>query len=138
MMTTAATGARNLAGTPAPAAGKKKRPRKPYTISRPREKWTADEHALFLHALLRFGHNWKTIERFVATKTATQTRSHAQKYFLEAHRLGLAAAVVLPQRGSMNFPAAGGPCWPRPGHDDGERRRGGGSAARRGRSLGRR
>jgi SHAQKYF class myb-like DNA-binding protein len=128
-MMTAANNARNLSGTP--AAGKK-RPRKPYTISRPREKWTADEHDLFLHALLMFGRDWKTIERFVATKTATQIRSHAQKYFLKSHRLGLAAAlppphprrsaaVILPQRRSMDWPAScsfpgGGPCWP--SHDD--------------------
>ncbi|TVU17363.1 hypothetical protein EJB05_33392, partial [Eragrostis curvula] len=68
--------ARNTMG--APALGTKK-PRKQYTVSRPREKWTADEHDRFLHALLIFGRDWKTIEQFVGSKTATQIRSHAQK-----------------------------------------------------------
>ncbi|KAJ1261859.1 hypothetical protein BS78_09G063000 [Paspalum vaginatum] len=77
------------------AAGKK--PRKPYKITRPREKWAADEHERFLHALLLFGRDWKSIERFVTTKTSTQIRSHAQKYFLKAQKLGLAAALPPPQ-----------------------------------------
>lgn len=34
------------------AAGKKLR--KPYTIARPREKWTAEEHGRFLHAMLLY------------------------------------------------------------------------------------
>ncbi|TVU17423.1 hypothetical protein EJB05_33459, partial [Eragrostis curvula] len=83
----------NTKGAPALV---KKKPRKPYTVSRPREKWTADEHDRFVHALLIFGRDWKTIEQFVATKTATQIRSHAQKYFLKVHKLGLAAALPPP------------------------------------------
>jgi SHAQKYF class myb-like DNA-binding protein len=62
-------------------AGKKSR--KPYVVSRPREKWTADEHGRFLHALLLFGRDWKRVQAFVATKTGTQIRSHAQKHFLK-------------------------------------------------------
>ncbi|GJN35954.1 hypothetical protein PR202_gb24772 [Eleusine coracana subsp. coracana] len=85
------TSARNT-----PAFGNKKKPRKPYTISRPREKWSADEHERFLHSLLMFGRDWKTIEQFVGTKTATQIRSHAQKHFIKAHKLGLAAAPPPP------------------------------------------
>ncbi|CAN6326788.1 unnamed protein product [Urochloa humidicola] len=72
---------------PAAAAGKK--PRKPYQITRPRERWAADEHGRFLHALTLFGRDWKRVEQFVGTKTATQVRSHAQKYFLKAQKLGL-------------------------------------------------
>ena len=51
-------------------AGKKLR--KPYTITNPRQKWTADEHDRFLHALLLFGHDWKRVQAFVATKTGTR------------------------------------------------------------------
>ncbi|GJN35955.1 hypothetical protein PR202_gb24773 [Eleusine coracana subsp. coracana] len=80
-----------------PAFGNsKKKPRKPYTISRPREKWSAEEHEWLLHSLLMFGRDWKTIEQFVGTKTATQIRSHAQKYFIKAQKLGLAAALPPP------------------------------------------
>jgi SHAQKYF class myb-like DNA-binding protein len=72
-------------------AGKKSR--KPYVMTRPRERWTADEHDRFLHALLLFGRDWKRVQAFVATKTGTQIRSHAQKHFLRTQKKpGLAAA----------------------------------------------
>ncbi|KAG0548240.1 hypothetical protein BDA96_01G150000 [Sorghum bicolor] len=72
-----------------------KKCRKPYVMTRPRERWTADEHDRFLHALLLFGRDWKRVQAFVATKTGTQIRSHAQKHFLRAEKkLGLAAAAA--------------------------------------------
>ncbi|XP_025808779.1 protein REVEILLE 6-like [Panicum hallii] len=77
------------------SAGKK--PRKPYKITRPREMWAADEHGRFLHALLLFGRDWKPVAQFVGTKTATQVRSHAQKHFLKAQKLGLGAALPPPK-----------------------------------------
>uniref|UniRef100_A0A0D9WD54 Uncharacterized protein n=1 Tax=Leersia perrieri TaxID=77586 RepID=A0A0D9WD54_9ORYZ len=76
-------------------AGKKKR-RKPYTITRPRERWSDEEHNRFLHALMMFGRDWKRIELFVATKTAIQIRSHAQKHFLKARKFGLAGGLPPP------------------------------------------
>uniref|UniRef100_J3M481 HTH myb-type domain-containing protein n=1 Tax=Oryza brachyantha TaxID=4533 RepID=J3M481_ORYBR len=60
----------------------------PYTITRPRERWSGEEHDRFLHALMLFGRDWKRIEGFVATKTAIQIRSHAQKHFLKARKFG--------------------------------------------------
>ena len=36
--------------------------RKPYTITKQREKWTDDEHALFLEALELHGRAWRRIE----------------------------------------------------------------------------
>ena len=75
-------------------AGKKAR--KPYTITKPREKWGSDEHGRFLDALLmyvritshtfhsppaalhlfrpprRYGRDWKKIEEHVQTKTTVQ------------------------------------------------------------------
>ncbi|XP_024313126.1 uncharacterized protein LOC100834369 isoform X2 [Brachypodium distachyon] len=74
-----------------PGAGKKAR--KPYTITRPRERWSPDEHERFLDAMLRFGRDWKKIEEHVRTKTTVQIRSHAQKYFLKVQKLGLAAGL---------------------------------------------
>ncbi|KAM0860711.1 hypothetical protein ACQ4PT_046378 [Festuca glaucescens] len=83
-----------------------KKSRKPYTITRPRERWIPEEHERFLDALLRFGRDWKKIEEHVRTKTAVQIRSHAQKYFLKVQRLGLAAGLPpqhLSRRPSMPF-----------------------------------
>ncbi|KAL5229077.1 hypothetical protein ABZP36_017342 [Zizania latifolia] len=70
-----------------------KKARKPYTITRPRERWSDDEHERFLDALIMFGRDWKKIEEHVSTKTAIQIRSHAQKYFLKVQKLGLAAGL---------------------------------------------
>lgn len=95
MMSTTASAASSSTGM----AGKKTR--KPYTITRPRERWAADEHDRFLHALVLFGRDWKRIEVFVATKTSTQIRSHAQKHFLKAQKLGIAAPPAHPRRAAV-------------------------------------
>ncbi|KAJ8493875.1 hypothetical protein OPV22_015596 [Ensete ventricosum] len=73
-----------------------KKLRKPYTITKSRDRWTAEEHERFLDALLLFGRDWKKIEEFVGTKTTIQIRSHAQKYFLKVQKIGLAAHVPPP------------------------------------------
>lgn len=81
----------------APAAERTtKKLRKPYTITKSRDRWTAEEHERFLDALFLFGRDWKKIEDFVGTKTTIQIRSHAQKYFLKVQKIGLAAHVPPP------------------------------------------
>jgi hypothetical protein len=44
------------------SAGTPMRARKPYTITKAREKWTPDEHARFIEAIKLFGRHWKKIE----------------------------------------------------------------------------
>ncbi|KAM7271835.1 hypothetical protein ACFE04_031049 [Oxalis oulophora] len=60
--------------------------RKPYTISKQREKWTDQEHRRFLEALKLYGRGWRQIEEHIGTKTAVQIRSHAQKFFSKVVR----------------------------------------------------
>lgn len=42
---------------------------------------TEEEHALFLDALMKYGHDWKSIAREVTTRSRVQVRSHASKVF---------------------------------------------------------
>ena len=51
-------------------------------------RWTNEEHQAFLEGiststsgLKMFGKNWKRIESVVKTRTGSQIRSHAQKFF---------------------------------------------------------
>ncbi|KAM0945191.1 putative transcription factor MYB-HB-like family [Dioscorea sansibarensis] len=60
--------------------------RKPYTMTKQREKWTEEEHSKFLEALKLYGRAWRRIEELIGTKTAVQIRSHAQKFFTKMGR----------------------------------------------------
>ncbi|KAK7820126.1 protein REVEILLE 1 [Quercus suber] len=60
--------------------------RKPYTITKQRERWSEEEHKKFLDALKLYGRAWRRIEEHVGTKNAVQIRSHAQKFFSKIAR----------------------------------------------------
>lgn len=45
-------------------------------------RWTKEECKRFEEALKKFGRHWKKVEAYVGTRSGTQVRSHAQKYFL--------------------------------------------------------
>ena len=44
-------------------------------------RWSVGEHQLFLQGLKKHGRNWKLIQGLIKSRTATQVRTHAQKFF---------------------------------------------------------
>lgn len=44
-------------------------------------RWTKEEHQRFLSGLEIYGRNWRKVQSYVSTRSITQVRSHAQKYF---------------------------------------------------------
>lgn len=49
-------------------------------------RWTREEHFRFLESIRLFGKDWRQIEEHVGTRTCSQIRSHAQKYFLRLEK----------------------------------------------------
>ena len=46
-------------------------------------RWSDDEHKRFLEGILTYGNEWKKIQNIIKTRSSTQARSHAQKFFLK-------------------------------------------------------
>jgi len=86
----------------ASGATQEKKPRKPYTKTKPRVSWTQKEHARFLKGLEMYNRDWKRIEEFVGTKTVIQIRSHAQKYFLKVLKNGTGEHLPPPRHKAKN------------------------------------
>ncbi|KAM0032179.1 putative transcription factor MYB-HB-like family [Helianthus debilis subsp. tardiflorus] len=78
--------------------------RKPYTITKQRERWTEDEHTRFLEALKLYGRAWQRIEDHIGTKTAVQIRSHAQKFFTKLEKEAVAKGIPIGQALDMEIP----------------------------------
>lgn len=57
----------------------KKKKEKPL-FSNNEGRWTSQEHIHFIEALIKYGKNWKDIQKHVGTRTTSQARSHAQKF----------------------------------------------------------
>ena len=55
---------------------------KNYSVGR----WKSDEHQRFIDAIIRYGNNWRQVQKCVGTRSSTQTRSHAQKFFEKLKR----------------------------------------------------
>ena len=44
-------------------------------------RWSKEEHKKFIEAIIKFGNDWKEVQGYINTRTSTQARSHAQKFF---------------------------------------------------------
>lgn len=97
--------------------------RKPYTITKQRERWTEEEHNRFLEALKLHGRAWQRIEEHIGTKTAVQIRSHAQKFFSKLEREALSKGIPVGQAIDIDIPPPRPkrkPCYPYPRKTCGE------------------
>ena len=45
-------------------------------------RWKEEEHNKFIEAILEYGNEWKKVQKIIKTRSSTQARSHAQKFFL--------------------------------------------------------
>jgi SHAQKYF class myb-like DNA-binding protein len=44
-------------------------------------RWTQEEHKRFIESILKYGNEWRKVEEYIGTRSSTQARSHAQKFF---------------------------------------------------------
>ena len=44
-------------------------------------RWNRDEHQRFIDGMIKYGNNWRQVQKYIGTRTSTQIRSHAQKFF---------------------------------------------------------
>ena len=45
-------------------------------------RWSKEEHRKFIEAICKFGNEWKKVQQYIKSRSSTQARSHAQKFFL--------------------------------------------------------
>ena len=46
-------------------------------------RWNFDEHKKFIEAIIKYGNDWKEVQKYIGTRSSSQARSHAQKFFIK-------------------------------------------------------
>lgn len=46
-------------------------------------RWKEEEHQRFVDSIIKYGNDWKQVQTCVKTRSSTQARSHAQKFFIK-------------------------------------------------------
>jgi SHAQKYF class myb-like DNA-binding protein len=49
-------------------------------------RWTKEEHEKFIEGILKYGNEWRKVQKIIKTRSSTQARSHAQKFFLKLRK----------------------------------------------------
>ena len=49
-------------------------------------RWTKEEHDKFLKGIIEYGNDWKMVQKIIKTRSRSQARSHAQKYFIKVKK----------------------------------------------------
>ena len=49
-------------------------------------RWEIDEHKKFIEAIIKYGNDWKLVQKYICTRSSAQARSHAQKFFMKIKR----------------------------------------------------
>ena len=61
----------------------KKKNRQLISLNNSNGRWSKEEHNKFIEGIIKYGNDWKKIQKYVSTRTSTQARSHAQKFLLK-------------------------------------------------------
>ena len=46
-------------------------------------RWNIEEHKKFIEAIIKYGNDWKEVQKYIGTRSSSQARSHAQKFFIK-------------------------------------------------------
>ena len=66
-------------------------------------RWKEDEHKRFIEAIIKYGNDWKQVQKHVKTRSSTQARSHAQKFFVKIKKAKLLNFKFDPTKASIKL-----------------------------------
>jgi SHAQKYF class myb-like DNA-binding protein len=66
-------------------------------------RWTEEEHSKFLKGILEYGNEWKMVQKIIKTRSSTQARSHAQKFFLKIKKVIKSQKMQFNEENLLNY-----------------------------------